>query len=215
VTRGFTILCPAPVDRVAVILDGGFVRKKLEAILATFPTASDFQNLVAQIMGKAPLAGMVLFRVYHYDSPPFRGSATNPLDGSVINFRASKWFRDHQSLLDSLEMEPNFSVGRGTSLCHGWKLGSAALRSLAAGPRLLVPHDILPDIEQKGVDIRIGLDVAMLALKRIVEAIVVVSGDSDLAPVMSFAQREGLRVYLDTLGHPVRPELRANSDIVL
>ena len=37
---------------------------------------------------------------------------------------------------------------------------------------------------QKGVDIRIGLDIARIAVKHIVDIIVLVTGDSDFVPVM-------------------------------
>lgn len=170
-------MSPAPVDRVAILLDGGFVKKKLERSLGHFPTALDFQNLVRQIMAKPALAGVALFRVYYYDAPPYGGTVTNPLSRVTSNMGASAWFRDHQALLDSLEMLPDFAVRRGISLCHGWKLGQAAMRALAAGPRPLAPNDLVPDVEQKGVDLRIGLDLAMLALKRIVEIITLVTGD--------------------------------------
>jgi uncharacterized LabA/DUF88 family protein len=68
---------------------------------------------------------------------------------------------------------------------------------------------------QKGVDIRIGLDMAWIALKRIADALVLVTGDSDFVPVMKFARREGLKVYLEAMGHGVRRELKAHADRVL
>ncbi|MEP7224437.1 MAG: NYN domain-containing protein [Actinomycetota bacterium] len=68
---------------------------------------------------------------------------------------------------------------------------------------------------QKGVDLRIGLDVALLSLRRIVDTIVLATGDSDFIPALKFARREGLRVYLDTMGAPVRPELVEHADFVL
>jgi hypothetical protein len=38
----------------------------------------------------------------------------------------------------------------------------------------------------------------------------ILTGDSDLVPAMKLARREGLRVYVDTLGSvQVRPELRS------
>ena len=47
-------------------------------------------------------------------------------------------------------------------------------------------------------------------------AIVVVSGDADLVPAMQPARREGLWVFLDTLGRTgVRPELKMHADRVL
>lgn len=63
---------------------------------------------------------------------------------------------------------------------------------------------------------RIGLDIASLALKPLVSTVAVVTADSDLVPAMKFARREGLRVYLDTLGEVrVRPELKVHADRVL
>jgi uncharacterized LabA/DUF88 family protein len=65
---------------------------------------------------------------------------------------------------------------------------------------------------QKGVDIRIGLDIAWISLKRVVDILVLVTGDSDFVPVMKFARKEGLKVYLETMGHGVRRELKAHAD---
>ena len=76
-------------------------------------------------------------------------------------------------------------------------------------------QDLVPSIEQKGVDIRIGLDIASIAAKRIVDVLVLVTGDSDFVPAMKYARREGLRVYLKTMGHGVRPELKAHSDFFM
>jgi uncharacterized LabA/DUF88 family protein len=70
-------------------------------------------------------------------------------------------------------------------------------------------------MEQKGVDLRIGLDIATLSLRRIADTAVLVTGDSDLVPAMKFARREGLRVYLQSLGHYVRRELKAHADYLL
>jgi uncharacterized LabA/DUF88 family protein len=70
-------------------------------------------------------------------------------------------------------------------------------------------------MKQKGVDLRIGLDIALMSLKRLAEVIVLVTGDSDLVPAMKFARKEGVRVYLEAMGHAVRRELRVHADFVL
>ena len=71
------------------------------------------------------------------------------------------------------------------------------------------------NIEQKGVDLRIGLDIARLALRQLVDTLVVVTGDSDMIPAFKFARSEGIRVFLDHLGGPVKRELKAHADLVL
>ena len=70
-------------------------------------------------------------------------------------------------------------------------------------------------MEQKGVDLRIGLDIATIALRQVVDVLVLVSGDSDLVPAMKFARAQGLRVYIEALGNPVRREMNAHADFVL
>lgn len=59
--------------------------------------------------------------------------------------------------------------------------------------------DVSLDLRQKGVDMRIGLDIAALALKRFVNTIVLVSGDSDFVPAAKLARREGVQFVLDPL----------------
>jgi len=202
-------------ERVAILLDGGFVKKKLRESFGRFPATDDVVQLCDDIMAHERLQGLKLFRVFFYDAPPFEGQATNPIDSSVVNFSATVQARQNRALLDALEMLPDFAVRRGSIIQTGWKLGSAALRNLSQSQRAIEARDIVPDMEGKGVDLRIGLDIATLSLRRIVDTAVLVTGDSDLVPAMKFARREGLRVYLQSLGHCVRRELKAHADYLL
>jgi len=70
-------------------------------------------------------------------------------------------------------------------------------------------------LNKRGVDLRIGLDIARLALRQMVSAFVVVTGDSDLIPAFKFARREGCRVYLDYRGHGVKRALKVHADQIL
>jgi uncharacterized LabA/DUF88 family protein len=200
---------------VAVILDGGFIKKKLQEAIGKFPSSDDVVAFVETTMQKPRLADAELFRVFYYDAPPFEGKATNPLDGSVLNFSATPQARLNRQLIDSLELKPDFAVRRGVIIHNGWKLGHAALQSLSKTPRPVTAQDFVPDMGQKGVDLRIGLDIALISLKRIVDIIVLVTGDSDFVPVMKFARTQGIKVYLEALGHGVRRELKAHADFVL
>jgi uncharacterized LabA/DUF88 family protein len=100
-------------------------------------------------------------------------------------------------------------------MMSGRKLGRNALRSHAQAPRPLAERGLVPDLTQKGVDLRIGLDIALMSLKHLIEVVVLVTGGSDLVPAMKFARREGVRVYLDALGHGIRRELKVHADFVL
>jgi uncharacterized LabA/DUF88 family protein len=71
----------------------------------------------------------------------------------------------------------------------------------------------VPNLKQKGVDIKIGLDVAWVSFNRMARNIILVTGDSDFIPVIKTARRNGVFVCLLTLGHNVRPELCENVDV--
>jgi hypothetical protein len=157
---------------VAVILYGGFVKKKLKDSLRKFPAPDDIVGLVAETMKKPRLADAQLFRVYYYDAVPFEGRTKNPVDGSPLDFSTTPQARLNRQLIDTLEMKPDFAVRRGEIIHTGWKLGHAALRSLSKNPRAVTAQDFVPDMGQKGVDIKIGLDIARIAVKRIVDIIV-------------------------------------------
>lgn len=202
-------------QRVVILLDGGFVKKKLRERLNRFPTTTDAVGLATGLMTRPRLQGQDLFRVYFYDAPPFEGSATNSISRTPLNFSATPEATKNRALLDSLELQPDFAVRRGVIMQTGWKLGRAALKSLSRAQRPIAAADLVPDMAQKGVDIRIGLDIAWIAIKGLADVLVLVTGDSDFVPAMKFARKKGLRVYLDAMGHGIRRELKAHADLVL
>lgn len=202
-------------SKYAILLDGGFVTKKLQGKLKRFPTATDVEQECKRVIALPQLANRDLLRIYFYDASPAEDRLKNPIDGAALDLSATAEFRQHMSLLDTLELTPNFAVRRGEVVVHGWRLGSKAFQAMLKQPRAPTAKDIVPDLEQKGVDLRIGLDIARLALREMVDIIVVVTGDSDLIPAFKFARREGVRIYLDHLGHGVRRELKVHADLIL
>ncbi|WP_438729602.1 NYN domain-containing protein [Parasphingorhabdus sp. DH2-15] len=68
------------------------------------------------------------------------------------------------------------------------------------------------DLRQKGVDMRIGLDIASLTLKKLVKTIVLVAGDSDFVPAAKLARREGIQFILDPLWQSVSDDLFEHID---
>lgn len=67
-------------------------------------------------------------------------------------------------------------------------------------------------LRQKGVDMRIGIDIASLALKRQADTIVLVSGDSDFVPAAKLARREGVDFILDPLWQQINDDLYEHID---
>jgi uncharacterized LabA/DUF88 family protein len=199
----------------AILMDGGFVKKKIQQRTKSFPTVAGIEDEVKRIKRHAALEGCELLRVYFYDAVPASGVLTNPLDASRHDLSTHKYYSPNISLHQALELQPDFALRMGEASVYGWTIGSAALKSLTKTPRAPVARDLVPDIQQKGVDLRIGLDIARLALRSMVDAVVVVTGDSDLIPAFKFARREGVRIYLDHMGHGVKRELKVHADLIL
>ncbi len=72
--------------------------------------------------------------------------------------------------------------------------------------------DFIYHAKQKGVDIKIGLDIATLALKKLVQKIVLISGDSDFVPAAKLARVEGIIFTLDPMENPIREDLEEHID---
>lgn len=68
------------------------------------------------------------------------------------------------------------------------------------------------DLKQKGVDMRIGLDIASLANKKLVDQIVLIAGDSDFVPAAKHARREGIDFILDPMWLTIKPSLQEHID---
>ncbi len=114
-------------------------------------------------------------------------------------------------------MRPHFALrmGQVTLSPNKWRLKPRVARELVREPRALVDEDFDLDLSQKGVDMRIGMDMARLALRELVRTVIVVTGDSDFVPAFKYVRREGVKVILDPMGGGGRVELRQHADVVL
>jgi uncharacterized LabA/DUF88 family protein len=197
----------------AMLLDGGFIRYKLSTP-KTPVDAAGISSFTAKVSALGCLQGMRLHRIYFYDSKPLQTAENKPLGGGKIDFGATGAAARNQSLHSLLMKEPFFALRFGELYLEGWRLRKKVLRK--PGPSVSIGADDLePNIRQKGVDMRIGLDIASLTLKKHAQVIVLVTADSDFVPAMKFARREGAQLVLVTLGHGVREGLREHADIVI
>ena len=77
------------------------------------------------------------------------------------------------------------------------------------------PEKSKPDFKQKGVDMKIGLDMALMATKKTVDKIVLIAGDSDFISPIKLVRKEGIQVYLYKMKHRVKNTLTDHCDFVL
>jgi len=96
-----------------------------------------------------------------------------------------------------------------------WQLRQDSLKALLGRRRdwaSICDDDFRLDLRQKGVDMRIGLDIASLAYRRQINQLILISGDSDFVPAAKLARREGIDFVLDPMWSTIRPDLHEHID---
>ena len=183
--------------KVAVLIDGGHLR--VLAKHAKLPYTADLIEQVAHTcIGKdeEPL------RFLYYDCAPYRGTVKLPVSGASHTFDGSdEW-------LGKLETKDLFAVRRGVLKFRGWQPKKRPVEN-----KTLTDADFGPDFEQKGVDMRIGLDVETYASGRLVQRLILITGDTDCVPAMKHARKLGVQVVLVSFPPKSPPnELVCHSD---
>jgi uncharacterized LabA/DUF88 family protein len=132
-----------------------------------------------------------------------------PISHTIYNFDATPQYAKGVKLIDEIKLLPFFAVREGSLSFNGWTLKPACY-----GTNPLADDCFIPNLKQKGVDIKIGLDVAWVSFNHIAENIIMITGDSDFVPVIKTARRNGVFVHLFTLGHNVKKDLLENADVI-
>tara|TARA_R110001583_G_C5555313_1_gene400708 strand:- start:56 stop:688 length:633 start_codon:yes stop_codon:yes gene_type:complete len=197
----------------AILIDAGFAKTKLGS-KEDPATADDFKRLVDRICQHPYLQNKSLYRVYYYDAPPFSKRKNRPLSGGSHNFGADPLTLHNQKLLSDLKTIDFFALRMGEVRFRGWELDHKRLPADVSAHEITA-DDLRPSLQQKGVDMRIGLDIASLSLKKQVETLVLVSADSDFVPPMKFARREGVQFAVVTFNHNVHSDLLEHADLSL
>ena len=197
----------------AVLIDAGFLKRKLGSREEPL-NAANVRDFVDRLTVLPDLANHRLHRVYFYDAPPLKSQQKKPLAGGSVEFANTALARNNQRLHQELRGVPFVALRMGDLRFRGWTLDTRQLP--ADKPQFqITADDLRPNVHQKGVDMRIGLDIASLTLKKHVEIIVLVTGDSDFVPAMKFARREGAQLFLVALGSEVTDDVREHCDLML
>lgn len=158
-----------------------------------------------------------LFRIFYYDCPPLSKKVHNPISHQPLNFGESDVATWRRAFFEQLKKKRKVALRLGTlsDKSGAWKIEPRKLRSLLKREIQvddLADTDLLYDVQQKGVDMRIGLDIASMCYKRFVDRIVLVSGDSDFVPAAKLARREGVDFVLDPMWAKIRDDLFEHID---
>ncbi|MGN1406281.1 MAG: NYN domain-containing protein [Erysipelotrichaceae bacterium] len=209
--------------KTAILVDGGFYRR---AFSRTFgfknpKENADFLENYCKRHLKEKINGVIvsheLYRIFYYDCPPSRKSIYNPITHKNDELSKSTNYIWMNEFLHILKSKRKFAVRLGelSDSNTGYYLNVEKTKLLFNGKlkiENITEKDLTFSMMQKGVDMRIGLDIASLAYKRQVDQIVLISGDSDFVPAAKLARREGIDFILDPLGLPVKENLLEHID---
>lgn len=206
----------------AILVDGGFYIKRYRDILQNGSNGSPDQ--VAKYLFKMALDHLnnhdgnrrELYRMFFYDCAPFMRKRVHPISGDEFDFSRTEEASFRRNLHDELKRLRKMALRLGHLVeGRGWQISGEKTRALLAGDigtDELEYGDVFFDFRQKGVDMKIGLDIASLAYKGLVDQIILVAGDSDFVSAAKLARREGIDFVLDPMWHPIHPSLLEHID---
>ncbi len=208
--------------RTAVLVDGGFYRKRALKLFGKKTPQQRADELIEYCERhykdkKGSKNEHYLYRIFYYDCKPYDTVIFNPLTQKNIDMKTTEMYTWSNDFFKCLTKKRKVALRMGELLesGSGYNLKSKSLNRLLRGEIAvndLTQDDFTLDIMQKGVDMRIGLDIASLAHKHLVDQIILIAGDSDFVPAAKHARREGIDFILDPLWNSIKPSLNEHID---
>lgn len=214
-----------PQRTVAIFVDAGFFARKFTKLAD--PQMSAEPNRLAKAMWHYWIKhvdrknGEDLYRIYYYDCPPLTHKAHHPITNQLIDFSKSDITKYNTSLHEALLHQPYVAcrMGHLSTIGNDWgfirKDKIHNFNKLIRGEvdhREVDPKNVSVKPIQKGVDMKLGIDIASVVLKKLANKIVLISGDSDFVPAAKLARIEGAHFILDAMGRTVKGELAEHID---
>ena len=158
-----------------------------------------------------------LYRIFYYDCPPLDKKVTHPLTGETIDFSKKESTKEANDFLSLLRQTRKVALRLGKLAGNGsdYVMLSYNVKKFCSGKLTkenIKTNDLTLSVRQKGVDIRIGLDIASLSYKKQVDRIILIAGDSDFVPAAKLARREGVDFILDPMWNQISPDLMKHID---
>lgn len=174
--------------RTYISIDGGYLTYMMRE-LGYFVSADNIERAALACMREDE----ELWRILFYHCREFEGRTPLPVSGDVM-----EWSPKSYSVVDDLARKDFFAVRLGTLSFRGWRKKSE--RELQ---HELTDEDFSPVFEQKGVDMRIGLDMALLAETKMIDRLILITADTDLVPALKICRQRGIQVVM--VEYPDKP----------
>lgn len=216
--------------KVAILVDGGFYRKVAKYHWGEKSPEQRCEELVRYCKfhlkdrdnffiegGKRVYRYSELYRIFYYDCAPLKKTLYNPLSKKSFDFSKSSTYIWMNSFLSTLKCRRKVALRMGFFADEemSYIFSPETVKKLFRGSlRIedLSESDLVLNMRQKGVDMKIGLDIASLAYKKLVDQIVLISGDSDFVPAAKLARTEGIDFIVDPMGQRINDNLMEHID---
>lgn len=203
----------------AIMVDGAFYRKRATVLFGEKDPKERADELMAYCYRhlKDDNEQRVLYRIFYYDCLPSKKIVYHPLSQKSIDLGKTPLYGWTHDFFAELKKKRKVALRMGELLegSAGYQLRPDLLKKLCRGDITtadLKDSDFILDIKQKGVDMKIGLDISSLAYKKFVTQIILIAGDSDFVPAAKHARREGIDFILDPLWNSIKPNLHEHID---
>lgn len=174
----------------ALLIDGGHLQAAARKSEHS-PARDFFDDFVEQLVSVLLDEQEEKSRVYYYEGRPYSGKAKLPISGESHQFTGNK------NKFAGLAARNRFAVRLGSVVFRGWQLKTKPDKLIKK--QKVEDSDFSPSFEQKGVDMRIGLDMATISASPKIRKIKLISADTDLIPAMKHARKAGVSVQIVSL----------------
>lgn len=208
-------------SKTAILIDGGFYRKRAKHLWGEKAAEERAKELEAycsaHLHRKDKGIDRQLYRIFYYDCAPIgRKSVYHPLTRKNVDLDKSDTYTWSTIFLEELKRRRKFALRLGElSEQMYYNLKPEVTKQLLLGKTKLedlTEKDFIFVSQQKGVDMRIGIDIASMTYKKQVDQIILIAGDSDFVPAAKMARREGIDFILDPMWADIRPNLFEHID---
>lgn len=205
--------------KTAIMVDGGFYRRRAQIAWgdkAPAARADELVNYCKRHLHRHQEKSE-LYRIFYYDCPPSDKNIYHPFLGRQVNLKSTELHQWTLDFFESLKRQRKLALRLGKLADEQalYTIKPQIVKRLCNGKLSwsdLSEEDFCLQVSQKGVDMRIGIDIASVAFKKQVNQIILISGDSDFVPAAKLARREGIDFILDPLGAPIKPDLFEHID---
>jgi len=201
---------------VAILVDGGFYQKRAQYLWGDATSEERADELIAYCRKHINQHDR-LYRIFYYDCAPSNKKVYHPYKKSQVDLGKTNlytWMMDFQ---EQMRNKRKVALRLGHLLENNlhYMIKPELTKKICNGTlkfEELNENCFTLNIIQKGVDMRIGVDIASMAYKKQVNKMILIAGDSDFVPAAKLARREGIDFVLDPMGAAIAPDLNEHID---